>query len=354
MPWLARGNRSRGHGLLKDSCPAGCLLHRMADPRQAKIIKDLEHTAPLMACAMDPQGRWVFACSEDRNVVRWELESGKKTVLAGHQSWPMALALTPDGGNLVSSAGDDSLIWWPAGEPEPKPIRTVRAHDGWIRSVAMSPDGKLIASAGNDRMVKLWNTGDGTPVGKMDGHLRDIYSLLWHPTGRYLLSGDLDGKTHQWEVPSGKLIRTFDAAALHIYEGGQQVHYGGVRALALSPDGKVLAAAGHHKSTNPLGNVQEPLVSCFNWEDTKAAGNHLGSDDMKSHTLWAAKYHKDGWLAAAAGGGGGFVLFWNKGEEKPFHRLPLPNTARGMDFHPDGTRMVTAHHDRKLRVISLG
>ena len=33
-----------------------------------------------------------------------------------------------------------------------------------------------------------------------------------------------------------------------------------------------LAAAGHHKSTNPLGNVQEPLVVCFNWEDAKPAG----------------------------------------------------------------------------------
>ena len=326
----------------------------MSDPKQAKIVKDLEHTAPLSACVFDPQGRWIFACSEDRNVVRWELESGKKTVLAGHNSWPMALGLTPDGATLVSGGGDDSLIWWPAGEGDPKPVRTVRAHDGWIRSIALSPDGKLLASAGNDRAVRLWNVADGTLAAAMTGHSRDVYSVLWHPSGLYLLSGDLDGKIHQWEISSGKLVRTFDAAALHIYEGGQQVHYGGVRALTLSPDGRKLAAAGHHKSTNPLGNVQEPLVVCFNWDDGKPAGNQLGSDDLKNHTLWAAKYHPDGWLAAAAGGGGGFVLFWNKAEEKPFHRLDLPNTARGMDLHPDGKRLATAHHDRKVRLIQLG
>lgn len=325
----------------------------MPDPKQAKVSKDYEHTAPLIACAFDPKARWLFACSEDRSVVRWELDSGKKTVLAGHNSWPMDLALTPDGTTLISAGGDDSLIWWPAGDAEPKPVRTVRAHDGWIRALAVSPDGKLAASAGNDRVVRLWNAGDGTPVAECKGHERDVYSLLWHPSGQYVLSGDLDGKIHQWEAPGGKLVRTFDAAALHIYEGGQQVHYGGVRGLTLSPDGKVLAAAGHHKSTNPLGNVQEPLVVCFNWEHAKPAGNHFGADDMKNHTLWGARYHKDGWLAGVAGGGGGFLLFWNQGEEKPFHRLSLPNTARGMDIHPAGISIATAHHDRKVRITTF-
>ena len=326
-----------------------------ADPKQAKVTKDLEHDAPLIACAFDPKGKHLFACSEDRNVIRWELESGKKSVLTAHNSWPLALTFTPDAATLISAAGDDSLIWWPANDETPKPIRTVRAHDGWIRAVAVSPDGKLVASAGNDRLVKLWNTADGTPAGEFKGgHARDIYSLLWHPSGEHLFSGDLDGKIHQWEIPSGEQMRTFDAAALHVYEGGQQVHYGGVRALTLSPDGKTLAAAGHHKSTNPLGNVQEPLIVTFNWADAKAVGKHLGTDEMKNNTLWAARYHKDGWLAACSGGNGGAVLFWNKGEEKPFHKHTLPNTARGMDLHPGGQIIGTVHHDRKARLSQLG
>ena len=43
-----------------------------------------------------------------------------------------------------------------------------------------------------------------------------------------------------WEVATGKEVRTFDAKPLHTYEGGQQVDFGGVRALAISPDGKSL------------------------------------------------------------------------------------------------------------------
>ncbi|HWB06498.1 MAG TPA: WD40 repeat domain-containing protein [Verrucomicrobiales bacterium] len=325
----------------------------MPDPKQAKVTKDLPHDAPLITCLFDPKGRWLFACAEDRSVVRWEVESGKKTVLSAHDSWPMALACTPDASTLISGAGDDTLIWWPANDPEPKPIRKVKAHAGWIRAVVISPDGTLVASGGNDRIIRLWRTADGSPVGEMKGHESDIYTLLFHPSGKFLLSGDLAGKVMQWEVPGGKSVRTFDAGKLHTYDGGQQVHYGGVRGLTLSADGKWLAAAGHHKSSNPLGNVQEPLVLRFAWEDAKPAGQHLGTDDLKNHTLWGAQFHKDGYLIAAAGGGGGFLLFWNNGEEKPFHRFTLPNSARGMHLHPNGTSVATAHHDRRARITAF-
>ncbi len=326
----------------------------MPDPKQAKVTKDFAHEAPLITCRFDPKARWLFACSEDRNVIRWEVESGKKTVLSGHGSWPMALAVTADGSTLISGAGDDSLIWWPAAEAQPKPLRTVKAHEGWIRALVISPDGTLLASAGNDRVIRLWRVADGTAAGEIKGHESDIYSLLFHPSGKFLISGDLAGKVIQWEVPGGKQVQTFDATKLHAYDGGQQVHYGGVRGLALSPDGKWLAAAGHHKSTNPLGNVQEPLIVRFAWEDAKPAGQHLGTDDMKNHTLWGAEFHPDGWLVAVAGGGGGHLLFWNHGEEKPFHRHTLPNTARGMHIQPGGSAIATAHHDRKVRISTLG
>jgi WD40 repeat protein len=326
----------------------------MSDPRKASTTKELEHTAPLTCCAIDPKGRWIFAGSEDRSVVRWDLSSGKKTVLAGHDSWPLALEFTADGSFLISGAGDDHLFWWPTGDDEPKPARKLKAHEGWIRTLALSPDGKVLASAGNDRVVRLWNASDGTAIREMKGHQRHIYSLLWHPSGSHLLSGDLDGKIMQWDAGNGNLTRTLDASALHTYQEGQMVHYGGVRALALSADGKLLAAAGHYKSPNPMGNVQEPLVVCFNWEDGKESGRHTGGDDLKNHTIYSARYHADGWLCAATGGNDGILLFWNRGAAKPFFSLKLPSVIRGMMLHPDGKQLAAAHHDKKVRLVSLG
>lgn len=193
---------------------------------------------------------------------------------------------------------------------------------------------------------------DGAKVREFTGHQRDIYRVLFHPSGTWLLSGDLDGKIQQWEVATGNLVRTFDAAPLHTYAGGQQVHYGGARALVLSPDAKWLVAGGLHKATNPLGNVQEPLAIRFEWESGKAVRNHL-TDGNPNERIWGMHYHTEGFVSACLGGNKGAIVFWNEAEEKPFHSFALPASARGMSAQPDGVRLATAHHDSKLRITKL-
>lgn len=321
-----------------------------ADPKQAHIAHEFPADAPLIACRFHPSAPLVFATSEDRNVYRWELPDGKRTVLTGHESWPGDVAFA--GEHLISAGYDDTLIWWQAKAEAPTPVRKVKAHEGWIRSIAVSPDGTLIASGGNDRVLRLWNTADGTKVLEMPGHERDIYSVIFHPSGQWILSGDLDGKIRQWETATGKLVRTFEATALHTYEGGQQVHYGGVRGLAVSPDGKWLVAGGLHKATNPLGNVQEPLAVRFEWESAKAVRSHI-TEGTPNERIWGLQYHPAGYVIAALGGGKGQLVFWNDTEDKPFHTFGLPNSARAISLHPDTLQVATTHHDHKLRITKL-
>ena len=323
-----------------------------ADPKLAHVAAELPADGPLMACRFDPTGKFVFATSENRSIYRWTLADGKRIAFTAHDSWMFDLAVTPDGQTLISAGGDDQLIWWPAAADAPEPIRKVKAHEGWIRALALSPDGTLLASGGNDRIVRLWNVADGAKVREFPGAERDIYSLAFHPGGQWLLAGDLDGKIRQWNVADGALVRPFDAAPLHVYEGGQQVHYGGVRALVFSPDAKWLVAGGLHKGTNPLGNVQEPLALRFEWESAKMARQHL-TDGNPNERIWAMHYHAQGFLIAGIGGGKGALVFWNEAEEKPFHSFALPASARGMSVHPDGIQIATTHHDAKLRITKL-
>ncbi len=324
-----------------------------ADPKAAHVAQEFAHDAPLITCRFDPKGLYIFATAEDRSTIRWELATGKKTVFKAHDSWVGALAFSPDGATLVTGGYDDTLIWWPVTAEKPEPIRKVKAHNGWIRALAVSPDGKLLASAGNDRIVKLWNLADGTLVRELPGHELDIYSALFHPAGKFLLTGDLMGKVNQWDLAAGKLARTFESKELHHYDGGQQVHFGGIRGLAFSPDTKHLVAGGLHKATNPLGSVHEPLVIRFDWETQKILKSHV-SNDIKGGVVWGLAMHPDGHLIACSGGsGGGSLLFWGPTDEKPAHQFKLPNTAREMHLHPDGIRVATAHYDRKLRLTKL-
>jgi len=323
-----------------------------ADPKLAYISRELDSGAPLMTCRFDPTGRFVFATGEDRAIHRWELATGKRTALTGHDSWVGDLAITADGQTLISAGFDDTLIWWSAVEEAPQPVRKVKAHEGWIRSIALSPDGQLLASGGNDRHVRLWNAADGSAVADVTEHERDVYSVLWHAGTGALLSGDLMGKIYAWEIASRVMIRSFDATPLHKYEAGQAVHYGGVRGMTISPDGKWLVAGGLYKATNPLGNVQEPLAVRFEWETTKPVRNHI-TDGNANNTLWGVHYHPQGFLIGCIGGGKGQLAFWNEGDEKPFHVFNLPGTARGMAVHPDNLQIATTHFDSKLRITRL-
>ncbi|MEZ5943318.1 MAG: hypothetical protein R3C18_18135 [Planctomycetaceae bacterium] len=327
------------------------------DIKQAAVANDWAHDRPLTCCRFDRQYRYVFCGAQDAGLHRFQLSDGAKTTFnGGHETWIRALTSTLDGNQMLSGGADGKLAWWDvaAADASAKPIRVIDAHKGWIRCLDTHSGGTLIASAGNDGMVRLWNAADGALVREFKAHDRDIYCVAFHPNGEFVFSGDLMGQLKQWKVETGELVREFDAKELHSYNGGQQVDFGGVRGIAVSPDGKFLAAGGLHKATNPLGAVHEPLVQLFEWESAKLAKSQV-ADDIKQGVLWRLQYLADGTLMGVDGGGnGGFLIFWNSEGEKDIHRFKLPNLARDMDLSPDGLHVATAHYDKHVRITRLG
>ncbi|WP_152053709.1 WD40 repeat domain-containing protein [Tautonia marina] len=330
-----------------------------ADPTQTHVARELTHDRPLICCAFDPTGRFVFAGSEDLTVRRWDLDAAEEPTavpFAAHESWVFDLALTPDGRTLLSAGGDGRLLWWPAAaEGEPVPDRQVEAHDGWVRGVTVSLDGRLAASCGNDRRIKIWSIEDGSLLHDLTGaHDKPIYAVGFHPDGESLVSADLEGRIVVWEVGSGLLRHRLDASSLYSYNAGQQVDYGGVRDLAFSPSGDRLACAGLLNATNPLGAVNDPAVVLFDGLRGEQIGLLKAQGGLKG-VAWGVRFHPDGFLAVAVGGsGGGHLLFYRPDQpDEEFHRFSLPNTARALDLHPDGLQLATAHHDGKLRLSRM-
>jgi WD40 repeat protein len=324
-------------------------------PDKTHVVKTFTHKSPLIACRFDARGRFVFASAEDGSIRRFELATGKDVPLIGHESWVFALASSPDGETFVSGGGDGRLIWWSTSAPKPAPVRTIQAHRGWIRSIAISPDGKLLASCGNDRMVRVWSLATGERLLELPGHERPVYRVLFTAGGSTLLSADLRGIVIEWDHRPGKEARRLDAGKLSIVNGaGQGVDYGGVRDLALSPDGRFLACGGLIEASNPLGAVSNPAVLVFDWKTGKES-KLLRPKENVLGLVWGLRFHPSGIIVAASGGNaGGHVWFWKPEQQGEIFKLTLPNTARDMDLHPDGMQIATAHHDGNVRVSIMG
>jgi WD40 repeat protein len=332
------------------------------DPAKTHMLKEYKHSSPLLGCRFDPSGPFVFAGCQDNSVVRWHLDSGKKTLLAGHKSWMRALAFAPLTPNPSPQRGEGRLLFsgdyagrvlvWPADADEPKPVHTIEAHRGWVRALAVSPDGKTLASCGNDHLVKLWSIPDGKLLRELAGHDCHVYNTAFHPDGKHLVSADLKGIVKVWDLAKGESVRELDAKALHKYDPSFKADIGGVRGMGFSADGALLACAGITNVSNAFAGVGNPLVLLFDWASGKPK-QQLKPKVAFQGTAWGVVIHSAGFVAAVGGGNGGVLWFWKPDNAQDFFNLKLPNNARDLDLHLDGRRLAVAFADGAVRTYDM-
>jgi len=323
------------------------------DPAQTRLAAEFKHSRPLFSCRFDPTGRFVFAGAQDNLVQRWDLATGQRTELAGHDSWVRGLAFLPGGGCLYSGDYAGRLACWPYAVESPQPMRTHEAHQGWLRSISVCPDGQLIATAGNDNMVRLWSTADGKLVRELAGHNCHVYNAAFDPTGRHLVSADLKGVVKHWDVATSTLVRTLDAAVLWKYDNSFRADIGGIRGMSFSADGRWLACAGITDVTNAFAGVGKPVIVVFDWLTGRAKPPLRPQQDFQGAS-WGVVYHPTGVVIGVGGGGGGGAMwFWRPDEPQSFFTFKLPAVARDLDLHPDGKRVAVAQFDGVLRVYDI-
>ena len=320
------------------------------DPTRIRFVKQWQHPAALIGCRIDPTGRFAFAGAQDNAVVRWELATGTKAVLAGHKSWVRALAFA-DGGKLLFSADwAGRIIAWPTDALAPR--WDIAAHRGWVRALAVSPDGKTLASCGNDHLVKLWSL-DGKPLKTLAGHDSHVYNIAYHPDGKSLVSADLMGNVKVWDLARGEVSREMDAKILHKYDAGFGADIGGVRSMAFDAEGKHLACAGITNVSNAFAGVGNPLVVVFDWATGKQKVQLKPKTPFQG-TAWGVSFLPGGWVLGVGGGNGGVFWAWKLDQPLAAHTFALPNNGRDLAMNPDGRRLAIPFDNGMLRVYDMG
>ncbi|MDB6118936.1 MAG: translocation protein TolB [Verrucomicrobiaceae bacterium] len=211
--------------------------------KSLRVLVDIEGKASAMAFSAD--GTSLFVAAGDAGVsgvaYQFNVADGKLVrKFAGHTDALYALAISPDGKQLVTGGYDQKIKLWDLATGKEK--ATLKGHNGCINALAFRPDGKVLASASADRTIKLWDAIRATRLDTFSQPLKEQFAVAFSADGKTLVAGGADSRIRQWQISdkategSNPILETKFA------------HEGSVLRLVMSPDGKSLVSTASDRT----------------------------------------------------------------------------------------------------------
>lgn len=194
---------------------AGRFQRNLVDPALADANKKpikAAHASLVESLAVSPDGK-TLASGSFQEVILWDPATGAvKSRLGGFAERVVCLAFSPDGKLLAVGGG----IPTEPGEIKVfdlaslKPVLDLKnGHSDTVFALAFSPDGKRLATASADKFVKVFEIPSGKLIRSFEGHTHHVMDVGWQADGKALVSGGADNVIKVWDLDKGEQIRTF-------------------------------------------------------------------------------------------------------------------------------------------------
>ena len=345
---------------------------RVWDSESGDLLRTLPgHPERVRGLTISPDGRLIASSSTDGMVRVWDYRAGQllHTFTNHVGAWVRAVAFSPDGRRLVPAAYDGKLSVW---EVESGKLLRTFPIEGRVADVLFTPDGRFIVTVSREAgtpWIRFLDPETGRAMLTLD-HSNLVANIAISRDGRWLASCRGQGIVRLWQLPEGRLARTFTTLDRET-----------VLAVALSPDGRVLAAASGDgvtlwdaasgRALRQLAGHQETVETiAFKPDGTEIASG--GSD--ASIRLWnvadgslkrvisrrppgvsiaSVAFSQDGKLEAL-GTAHGLVRVWNTRTGNLVYDLAGHEGAvQALGFTADGVSLCSGSADRTMRVWRL-
>lgn len=302
------------------------------DPAKHRVVAEFKHSAPLLCCEFDPAGRFALAGGRDRRLAGWDLASAEPFQLEGHDSW-ITLAARARADLVLTADQSGVVIAWDCHGDRPAPRWRIAAHPSSILSLAVDSDGDLFATGDRYGNVRLWRCGDARQIQEITGLQNPVYGLAFHPDGKQLFTADRQPRKPRWKrweiAVSGEPTNSesssierlnVEVPALSAYRRVEDIEWGGIRGLTVSPDGQAVIACGANDYAGPACAIE--------FDATTGTPLRKYLSPLKGF-YYAAVFQPSGYLAVVGGDiGKGECRVWRLAANAETPTTPQPAASQ--------------------------
>ncbi len=348
---------------------AVCLLASIVTAQQQpELYVRTNHSDVIRTVAMSPDGKLAASGSSDGTVRLWDVQNGNVVrTLSGHSGIVFSLLFISNTA-LLSGSAREIKAWDLASG---KLIREIPTHRS-VTSMSMTPDQKILAYAAIDRVMLIDKSAGKPRELTVPGKNPSRVAFRPTATGDPMLAASFDNVVVLWNVKTGEQL----GVAEHMATAD-------VKAIAFSPDGKMLATCGTDywyiwdvETKNSLYRGRALGYGVAFSPDSKSiaiagndiefwnleTGKRIQTLEIKNNLIESIAYSPDGKLLI--GGGyqsipqtNGLEASFKIWDTKSFQERPISavytTSLASIALSPDGKILASGSGDKKIRLWNL-
>ena len=316
----------------------------------AKLIGTIAAPSVVRGLAFHPTLPMLSAAGDDKSINAWNIafvvnqplppEFGKPIQSFTNADVVNALSFSDTGG-LFSASTDKTVKQWRIASDAPS--RNFQ-HPNLVDAVAFDNTGKLLATGCHDGILRIYDMEKNAVAKQINAHVMpqasQIYTVIWTPDGKQLLSGSYDRSLKLWDATAGTVVREFKPFTEKTFEKG---HRDQIFCAAFTKDGKSLATGSSDKMLKIWNVADGTVVREFSNPKIKQLPAPA-SPEAHPGWIYGVRYSLDEKYLISVGSAPkntGYLAVWNVADGKLLYEREIPfGPIYSLAISKDGTQLL--------------